>query len=351
MKKTSVLIIEDNDHIRESTAELLGLANYEVFKAKDGKQGVDFAVKLLPDIILCDITMPELDGYGVLHMLHKTPETSAIPFIFITAKSERLDYRKGMEMGADDYLAKPFNDMELMNAIETRLNKKNKEKDFYSHSLEQIDTLLHQKGFEELRDLIAERKIRRIHKKQTVYYEDDSVNGIYLVVSGRIKTFRLAMDGRELLTGIYHKEQYFGVPSFLSGQAYQESAEAMEDSSVCLLPSEMIDKLLNKYPAVALNFIKLLSNSILDKEEQLLQLAYNSVKRRIAQILLRLNSSNKANDSNIIKISRDDLASMAGMATETVSRVLSDFKDQGLIEKTGSQIHLIDETKLQNIKN
>ena len=145
MKKTSVLIIEDNDHIRESTAELLGLADYEVFKAVDGKQGVDFATKLLPDIILCDITMPELDGYGVLHLLSKTPQTSAIPFIFITAKSERIDYRKGMEMGADDYLTKPFDDMELMTAIETRLNKKNKEKELLAQDLAfriSLETLL-----------------------------------------------------------------------------------------------------------------------------------------------------------------------------------------------------------------
>jgi CRP-like cAMP-binding protein len=350
VKKTSVLIIEDNDHIRESTAELLGLANYEVFKAADGKQGIDLAAKLLPDVILCDITMPELDGYGVLHMLRKSPQTSAIPFIFITAKTERIDYRKGMEMGADDYLTKPFDDMELMNAIETRLNKKNKEKDFYSHSLVQIDTLLHQDGLEELRNLISERKNRQIKKKQPIYYEGDSVNGIYLVLSGCVKTFRLARDGRELLTGIYQKDEYFGVPALLANQEYPESAEAMQDSTICLLPKEMIEKLLNKYPSVALNFIKLLSNNVLDKEEQLLELAYNSVKKRIAQILLRLNA-HRTDDSNLIHISRDNLASMAGMATETVSRVLSDFKDQGLIEKTGSEICLIDERKLQEIKN
>ncbi len=309
------------------------------------------ATKLLPDIILCDITMPELDGYGVLHMLRKASQTSAIPFIFITAKSERIDYRKGMEMGADDYLTKPFDDMELMTAIETRLNKKNKEKDFYSHSLAQIDTLLQHEGLEELGKLIAERKIRHIHKKQIIYYEGDNVKGIYLVMSGCVKTLRLAMDGREFLTGIYHKDDYFGVPALLANQEYQESAEATEDSTICLLPREMIEELLNKYPAVALNFIKLLSNNVLDKEEQLLQLAYNSVKKRIAQILLRLNATNKNDDSNLIIISRDNLASMAGMATETVSRVLSDFKDQGLIEKTGSQIFLLDVIKLKNIKN
>ena len=119
-----VLIIEDNFDIRENIVEILELAGYTVYAADNGKVGVDLAFKHLPDIILCDIMMPELDGYGVLYMLNKNPETSAIRFIFLTAKAERVDMRKGMEMGADDYLTKPFDDMELLNAIETRLKKK-----------------------------------------------------------------------------------------------------------------------------------------------------------------------------------------------------------------------------------
>src|SRR4051812_3570996 len=114
MDKTRILIIEDNDDIRESVVEILELANYEVAAANNGKSGIEIATRQLPDLILCDIMMPELDGYGVLYLLAKKPETSAIPFIFLTAKAERTDIRKGMEMGADDYLTKPFDDMELL---------------------------------------------------------------------------------------------------------------------------------------------------------------------------------------------------------------------------------------------
>ncbi|WP_449436365.1 response regulator transcription factor [Pedobacter steynii] len=128
MKKTRILIIEDNDDIRESTAEILMLGNYEVFQAENGKYGVELATKYLPDVILCDIMMPELDGYGVLHLWVRKSETSAIPFVFLTAKTERIDIRKGMEMGADDYLTKPFDDVELLNAIETRLKKRDLQK-------------------------------------------------------------------------------------------------------------------------------------------------------------------------------------------------------------------------------
>ena len=126
MNKTirTVLIIEDNEDIRESTAEILEFADYKVYTAENGKKGVELAQSHQPDIILCDIMMPELDGYGVLYMLNKNEQTASIPFIFITAKTERVDMRKGMEMGADDYLTKPFGDMELLNAIETRLQKR-----------------------------------------------------------------------------------------------------------------------------------------------------------------------------------------------------------------------------------
>jgi len=123
MSKT-VLIIEDNNDIRENVVEILQLADYTVYEAQNGKVGVELALKYKPDIILCDIMMPELDGYGVLFILNKNPETAAIPFIFLTAKAERTDNRKGMEMGADGYLTKPFDDMELLNAIETRLKKR-----------------------------------------------------------------------------------------------------------------------------------------------------------------------------------------------------------------------------------
>src|SRR5688500_7650259 len=122
--KKTVLLIEDNQDIRESTAEVLVLADYTVYTAENGKKGIELAQVHSPDIILCDIMMPEMDGYSVLYLLRKNEKTADIPFIFLTAKAERADMRKGMEMGADDYLTKPFDDMELLHAIESRLLKR-----------------------------------------------------------------------------------------------------------------------------------------------------------------------------------------------------------------------------------
>lgn len=214
MKKTRILIIEDNEDIRESTTEILELAGYEVFQAHNGKVGVDLATQYLPDIILCDIMMPELDGYSVLYMLNKHPKTAIIPFIFLTAKAERIDMRKGMEMGADDYLTKPFDDVELLNAIEIRLSKKDRLQQFYSQSLDKLSSLLSgTSGIEELKKLIADRKVRTVKKRQVIYYEGDDVIGIYLVLKGRVKTVKMSLDGRELLTGIYTTDDYVGIPA------------------------------------------------------------------------------------------------------------------------------------------
>ncbi|RZM29345.1 MAG: response regulator [Pedobacter sp.] len=351
MDKINILIIEDNDDIRESTAEILALSNFNVLQAFNGKQGVEQAAKHLPDLILCDIMMPELDGYGVLHILSKNKETAAIPFIFLTAKAERTDMRKGMEMGADDYLTKPFDEMELLNAIESRLKKKDHQKQLYSASLEKISSLLDKsKGLEELSKMIAERKVRNIKKKQVIYYEGDTVNGIYLIISGGVKTIKVAADGRELLTGMYGPDEYFGIPALLANENYKDTAEATEDTSLCLLPRSPLEELLNKYPDVAAQFIKILANNILDKEEQLLQLAYHSVRKRMAEVLLRLNIKDNL-ENPILNVSRDNLAAMAGIATETVSRILSDFKDEGLIERKASQITILNPVKLQNMKN
>jgi len=295
--------------------------------------------------------MPELDGYGVLYMLNKNPQMAAIPFIFLTAKAERTDLRKGMEMGADDYLTKPFDDMDLLNAIESRLKKKETQEKFYSQSLDNLNALISKNnGLAELKKAIGDRKTRQFKKNQVVYYEGDKGNGLYIVLSGKVKAAKLAEDGRELMTGIYTADHYLGVHAMLSNAPYSDTATALEDSVLCLIPKEQIDELLNLYPDVAREFIKLLATDIREKEEQLLQLAYHSVRKRMAEAIVKLSKSG-GTDSDSFKISREDLAAMAGMATETVSRTLSDFKDEGLIDKKGSNISVLNLSKLEKMRN
>ena len=103
----NILLIEDNAEMAENISSILELARYQVTHAPNGKKGVDLAQQAHPDLILCDIMMPELDGYGVLHILNKEPETASIPFIFLTAKADKSDFRAGMNLGADDYITSP----------------------------------------------------------------------------------------------------------------------------------------------------------------------------------------------------------------------------------------------------
>jgi len=346
-----VLIIEDNNDIRENVVEILELAGYQVFDANNGKKGVEIALKEIPDIILCDIMMPELDGYGVLYMLNKNQETAAIPFIFLTAKAERLDLRKGMEMGADDYLTKPFDDMDLLNSIESRLKKKEIQKKFYSKSLDRLNNLISKNdGLSELKKIIQDRKSRHFKKNQVIYYDGDKGSGLYLVINGKVKTIKLAEDGRELMTGIYAQDEYLGINALLANEPYADTATALEDSILCLIPKDQLEQLLNLYPEVAREFIKLLANDIRGKEDQLMQLAYHSVRKRMAEAMIRLYRQ-QSNGKEGFKVTREDLAAMAGMATETVSRTLSDFKDEGLIEKKGSLITILEPEKLAKMKN
>jgi two-component system LytT family response regulator len=120
---SKILILEDDENVRLPLIDLLEAENYEVFSAPDGKKGIELARKEKPDLIVSDIMMPELDGHGVFEALQKDPVTAVIPFIFLTAKTDPSDIREGLGLGADDYITKPFEQEDLLDSIQTRLNK------------------------------------------------------------------------------------------------------------------------------------------------------------------------------------------------------------------------------------
>lgn len=346
-----VLIIEDNFDVRENISEILKLADYEVFTAGNGKIGVELALKHIPDIILCDIMMEELDGYGVIFMLSKHKETSTIPFIFITAKTQRQDLRKAMEMGADDYLVKPFNEMELLNAIESRLKKRKQQKNFYIKPFKELNNLVaSNEGLPELQKFIEECKSRSFKKKQVIFYEGDKVIGIYLINKGKIKTNKIADDGRELTTGIYNAEQFVGLNTMFSADTYNDNAIALEDCTLSFFPIQKIENLISTYPDLASKFIKILSNDISEKEEQLINMAYSSVRKRIAETLVNYSKQN-CNNGEKINLSRYEIANLSGTSPETVSRTLTEFENEGLISKSRNGLEVLNLSKLSKFRN
>jgi CRP-like cAMP-binding protein len=346
MKK--VLLIEDNHEVRENTAEILELANFQVITAENGKVGVDKAMNQNPDLIICDIMMPELDGYGVLHILSKNRNTAKIPFIFLTAKSEKSDFRKGMNMGADDFLTKPFEDTELLDAIESRLKKREISATDYAQSYEGINEFITDaRAIAKLEDLSNERKKREYNKKSEVFRKGDIPNYLFFVLSGKVKEFKTNDDGKELIIGIYGTGEFFGYEALLENSEYRESATAIENSELALIPKKDFFSLLYSNRDVANKFIEVLSNKISEKEERLLNLAYNSVRQRTAEALITL--YDKYGQQPEISISRDDLAHMVGTATESVIRVLSDFKDEKVIDIQSGKIKITAPDKLNQI--
>ncbi|MFL5753795.1 MAG: response regulator [Bacteroidia bacterium] len=352
MKK--ILLIEDNKDVRENTAEILKLAQYDVVTAANGKIGVELAQKEKPDLIICDIMMPVLDGHGVLHLLTKNEDTAGIPFIFLTAKAERGDFRKGMEMGADDYLTKPFDDVELLSAIETRLKKNELLKKEFNRSIEGINDFISEaKGINSLEQLSAEREVKLYKKKEDIYREGTFPKGIYFISKGKVKTYKTNEAGKELITGLHKEGDFFGYLSLLTDEKYTSTATALDEAEICMIPKDDFFSLIYKNAEVSRRFMSLLTDNILENEKQLLKLAYNSVRKRVAEALVKLSDKyKKENEQRFsMTVSREDLANIVGTASETVIRTLSDFKEEKLIEVSGSTISLLNYDKLAGMKN
>lgn len=352
MKK--ILLIEDNKDIRENTAEILTLASYSVLTAENGKIGVELALKEKPDLIICDIMMPVLDGYGVLHLLSKNDDTANIPFVFLTAKAERSDFRKGMEMGADDYLTKPFDDMELLNIVDVRLKKSASLKKEFSKSISGIDDFIQNaKGFESLKELSEKNEIRSYKKKAEIFREGANPKGVYFISKGKVKIFKSNDNGKELITSFYKEGEFFGFLDLLKNEQYSSSASAMEDSEIYVIPKEDFFSLLYNNSQVARKFIEMLSDNLQETEQQLIKIAYNSVRKRVAEALVKLSDKYKKESENQFSmyVSREDLANVVGTATETVIRTLSDFKESKYIDISGGTITILDYDKLLHMKN
>lgn len=348
----TILVIEDNEDIRENVAEILTLSDYNVLTAVNGKEGIETAQKQLPDLIICDIMMPGVDGYGVLHVLHKDATTQNIPFIFLTSKSERSDFRAAMEMGADDYLTKPFAGNELLNAIESRFKKNDIIRKTLTSDLE---------GFNELRNAISngktleslseESNTNTYKKKQVIYKQGNHPHYLFYILSGKVKTFKTHEDGKDLVIDLFNKGDFFGYTALLEGISYSETAEAIEETELALIPKKEFENLLNSNPAIAQKLVSLLSKNIVAKENHLLNIAYNTLRKKVAGALVSILNKYHVNKNEpfVIDLSREDLATIAGTATESLIRTLSDFKSEKLIDIKSGKIVVHDESKLINL--
>jgi len=214
---TKILIIEDTVLLRENIADVLEQEGFEVIHADDGYAGIQMAREHQPDLILCDIVMPGMDGYDVLQFLKTEDGQLPFPFIFITALAERKNYREGMEMGADDYLVKPFTISELLNAINTRLSKHNSVEKRIRLQIEKIEN--------ELKSRISELKEQNENQKLVI--DDISATNIHVMGQLNEKQAQLmheALRSIEINTTLQYMAKHLSAELQKTGIAEEQRA-------------------------------------------------------------------------------------------------------------------------------
>ncbi len=374
MKK--ILVIEDTPDIRENITEILQLAPYQVIQAANGKQGIELARKTRPDLILCDIMMPDLDGFGVLHILGKDPALADVPFIFLTAKAEMTDFRFGMNLGADDYLTKPFDDLTLLNTVELRLRKGERGQAGPVRNPAGLDKLklaiLNKEDAH--RSLCENYPTMQFNRKHRLYAAGNWATALYFISRGKVKLFSTDAAGNEYITALHGPGDFVGYSALLEETAYAETAELLDDAEVCTIPKADFLALIYYNQEVANQFIRMLTGAVTEHQERLLKLAYQSVRKRVAEALLMYqrkfyplpdspvhqgdadaglgstSDDSRVNVSARMTLSRDNWSHLVGASTETVIRILSDLRADGLIEISGSHITLLNIEKLAQMK-
>lgn len=359
----TILVIEDTREVRENIAEILELASYQVLQAANGKEGIALARQTRPDLILCDIMMPDLDGFGVLHILSEDELLASVPFVFLTAKARQADFRFGMDLGADDYLTKPFKDLTLLNTVALRLRKSEQGQPAGLDKL--MQAILNETDAQQA--LCEHYSTTHYKRKHRLYSVDSWPTALYFVRRGKVKLFNTDAAGNEFITALHGAGDFLGYLPLLEETAHAETAELLDDAEVCAIPKADFLALIHHNQEVASQFTRLLAGNVTDQQDRLLKLAYQSVRKRVAEALLMVqlkyyagsegpagepveSVGPAANTSRPMTLSRENWSHLVGASVETVVRVLSDFRAEGLIGLSASEITLLDIDKLTRLK-
>jgi len=343
--ETKILLIEEDAILRKNTAEILELANYDVITAENGKVGIEKAIKSKPDLVISDIPMAELDGYSVLQILRKNKELQNTPFIFMSTKTTHSEVRKGMDLGASDYITIPFDESELLSAIEARLKFGERSNNIINKNSSVIDT--ENLDLDSLDKIFANRRKFNYKKGSTIYCKGNSSNYLFYLISGEIKTYKNNEQGKEFITRIYKNKNLFGFTSLLKNSPYSENASALVDSSLIKIKKKEFLEMVRENSRLSLSIIDLLVDKLECLKTHLIHIAYDSVRKKTAEILYELYIDG---GSDIIKISRKNLANLVGIAKESLIRTLTELKEEKIIKTKRKSIKIIEPEKLRLIK-
>lgn len=351
MKK--ILLIEDREGGENNLKELLGLSNYVVIGATDGGQGIRMAIAEKPDLIITDAVLPVLDGFGVIHVLQQYPGTRSIPAIILTSLAEKDEFRKAMAAGADDFLAKPFDDIELLRSVEACLERRRRRLGDHQET-RPAPLFRHDDAGADLQPWRpGARDIRTFKRKAILYAEGQRVSQVWYIVKGRVKTYLVHVDGKELITRIYGPGDCVGYIAPFRGGAYTDNAQVLEDAALIIISRPEFLDILTSDSALSRQLIKWLAHNVTEQEAGLLNFAYSSLRKKVANGILNLYDSFRTEQEGKtwVAVSRDNLAAIVGSAPESLTRTLSDFRKERLIKVADGRIYLLNEGKLRNMIN
>lgn len=346
MSKANILVIEDNDEVRDNLSVILDIYGYSVTTAPNGLDGVKEAIQNPPDLILCDVMMPELDGYGVINLLSENELTKGIPFVFITARTEKEDIRRGMNLGADDYITKPFFKDELIGVIETRLKKAaSRTKTSSPVTPHLVDTA---RGKERLNESFTQHGLsKKYGQGEYLVREGDHPHFLYRIEKGHVHLIRSHEYGRDYIIAELGPGELFGLPTLLERGAFHYKVKAATEKVSCQqLPKDILFKLINTDRHVTEALMHMLAGQVEERSEKLVRQAYDSVRRRTALMLCDLHEKH---GNKPINLSREELAQMTGTTKESVIRAISDFRKDGLLATSGRSIQLVDSERLKKL--
>lgn len=351
---TKVLLIQKSEEALKNASDILRLAEYEVLTAEDGKTAVEVATTQFPDVIISDIDVPLLDGFGILKLLQRNVSLQVKPFILICEKDRLQELRKAMLLGADDCLVRPFSEIELLETVETRLKRSNR---FFESIVKQqeIRTKLQRLSRDELLHQFLEgRNTNFFSKGERIYNEGNRPVKLFYIRSGKVRIVKDSDEGKELVVQLRGAGEFLGHVSLMQGGAYKDSAETMEHCEILIIPKTDFDDLLRQCSGVVNWFNELLAKDIEIHQKRLVGLAYNSLRKKVADALLMLQQKfGKITEAPYkIDMHRDELAHIAGTATESLIRTLRDFTFEKLIDiDDNGTISIINENRLKNIFN
>ena len=338
----TLLVIEDQPDVRENIAELLELAGHRVLQAANGIEGVRQAKLHLPDLVLCDIMMPELDGYGVAEVLSRQPETSSIPFLFLTAKAERQDFRKGLALGAVDYITKPFESHELIEAVGLRLKQQRPSTPAKAQQTAWDNWVLGLQSEHPATLQGVRLTPEKLDRGRTVYSEGEWGQHLYFLREGSVRLERSDSQGKRLLVQVVRRGEFFGWTPDLGAGNYLHDASTIVACEVLRIPLADVRTSFLEHPAMALEWARRCLQAFAAFEATALSIAYGTARENTARALLRFA------ESGDVRLSREDLAHSVGMASESVIRTLALFKAEGLVSTAGRTLVLRDADGLED---